>query len=124
MQTRCFNPRSTAWKDYGGRGITVCARWRKFENFFADMGPRPTVKHSIDRIDNDGDYEPSNVRWVLPEKQANNTRQNVHVVLGGEELTIAQWARRTGIKAGTIARRVRSGYSPKRALTAELWARE
>jgi hypothetical protein len=74
MLTRCRNPRNARYKDYGGRGITVCEAWRSFEAFLADMGRRPSPAHSLDRRENDGNYEPGNCRWATPEEQANNRR--------------------------------------------------
>jgi hypothetical protein len=75
MKQRCFNPNDTSYRNYGGRGITVCDQWRcSFDVFLADMGRRPGVHYSIDRIDNDGNYEPGNCRWVLPFQQAENKR--------------------------------------------------
>ena len=82
---------------YGGRGIKVCERWMKFENFLADMGRKPLHGHSIDRIDCNGDYEPSNCRWADDITQHNNTRKNVHVEIDGETLTLAMWARRARV---------------------------
>jgi hypothetical protein len=74
MRTRCRNPNNKNWKDYGGRGITVCERWDKFENFLADMGERPGPSYSIDRIDVEGNYEPGNCRWATPTEQVRNRR--------------------------------------------------
>lgn len=78
MKNRCFSPNNTNFKNYGGRGITVCERWRNsLADFLSDMGPRPSPKHSIDRFpNNDGDYEPGNCRWATAKQQANNKRRS------------------------------------------------
>lgn len=94
MKKRCRSPNDKDFVSYGARGITVCSRWTtSFGNFYADMGPRPSPQHSLDRIDNSKGYEPGNVRWVTINEQANNKRTNVYVEYGGETMTLAQLAR-------------------------------
>lgn len=75
MRQRCLNPRAKKFSDYGARGIRVCDRWASFENFIADMGPRPGRGFSLERENNDGDYEPTNCKWATPTEQANNRRK-------------------------------------------------
>lgn len=94
MTQRCKNPNNPDFKNYGGRGIKICKRWARFENFFKDMGHRPTAKHSIDRKDNDGNYCRSNCRWATVSQQRNNRRNNRLFRIGSERLTISQIAHR------------------------------
>lgn len=104
---RCHNPKNHAYHLYGGRGIKVCDRWRySFDAFLEDMGHPPTSRHSLDRIDTNGDYEPGNCRWATQLEQSNNQRTNRRITFQGETLTIAEWSRRTGIKPQTIRMRL------------------
>lgn len=87
---RCTNPNDASYHHYGGRGITVAPEWRSFDRFYADVGSRPSPEYSIDRINNDGNYEPGNVRWATNKEQANNKRLNRIVTYAGESMTVAQ----------------------------------
>lgn len=112
MRMRCGSEAYPAYPYYGGRGIKVCERWsNSFENFLEDMGPRPSHNHSLDRIDNDGDYTPENCRWATAEQQVNNRRNSLYVEYGGETLTIGQWALRLGKCRETLRERYHKGWS-------------
>ena len=93
MKRRCNNTADQYFVSYGHRGISVCERWQRFEHFYADMGPRPSSKHTLDRIDSDGNYEPKNCRWALQVEQQNNRRNNLWFEHDGRRQTMAQWAR-------------------------------
>jgi hypothetical protein len=118
MRKRCYYKNLLQYPDYGGRGIKVCDRWQSFENFYADMGDPPSDKHSIDRIDNNGDYCPENCRWATRSEQNNNARRNHILEYNGESMTIAQWEQRLGFKQGVLRNRINAlGWNIERALT-------
>lgn len=104
MVSRCTVKTNASYPNYGGRGITVCDRWRSFDNFAADMGERPAGT-TIDRIDNDGNYEPDNCRWATRQEQDSNKSVNVRVTFEGQTLTYAEWARELGTPATLLRRR-------------------
>ena len=102
MKTRCYNQKDLSYKNYGGRGISVCKSWRdSFEAFYADMGDRPEGM-SIDRIDNGGDYKPGNCRWSTPTEQHNNKRTNRLITAYGVKLTVTEWGRYLAIPYNRI----------------------
>lgn len=119
MIARCENPNRRDYPHYGGRGVNVCGRWREsFDAFLADMGPRPSRQHSIERIDNKGDYEPGNCCWETRKQQQRNKRNNHILEHWGQKKTLTEWSEITGIKAATLRHRVSSyGWSAERALT-------
>jgi hypothetical protein len=118
MKDRCFNSNNKKFHLYGGRGITVCDRWRhSFENFIADMGVRPTSRHSIDRIDGNGNYEPTNCRWATYKEQGNNTRANHLLSFRSLTLTVTQWAEHLNVNKKTLDFRLRSGWSVEKVLS-------
>jgi len=119
MIARCSNPKNRVWHNYGGRGIRVCDRWSgSFKNFLSDMGRRPSDRHSIDRVNNDGNYEPSNCRWALAVEQSNNRRGIKRIVVGDVALSAPEWSRITGIHKDTIHGRIERGWDPELAVSA------
>ncbi len=117
MINRCKDPKNKEFLRYGARGIKVCERWREsFENFIEDMGMRPSADHSLDRIDNSGNYEPGNVRWATRLEQGRNKRNNVMITHNGETLSAADWGRRLGICAKLIRSRFHLGWPSDRVL--------
>lgn len=121
MIDRCHNPKTSTYKYYGARGISVCQRWRGpggYINFVADMGKRPEGGNlSLDRIDNDGDYEPSNCRWATRTQQMRNSRNARILEFRGERHCYAEWEEITGIRWPVIRGRIRNGWTPEEALT-------
>lgn len=119
MRARCDNPNNIGWNDYGGRGITYCERWKKFENFFADIGEKPSLQHTIDRFpDKDGDYGPSNCRWADVLEQANNKRNNLLITIDDKTDTLSNWCRFYGVPYNRTYNRITAGWDPKVALSA------
>lgn len=118
MRSRCNNPRVPYWNNYGGRGIRVCDRWNEsFAAFYADIGPRPSAEHSIDRIDNDGHYEPGNCRWSTRLEQAQNTRRKRAVMrYAGRDWLARDFNKKTGLPQHTFYRCYREGLSLSAAL--------
>jgi hypothetical protein len=110
MKTRCSNPKRSDWKNYGGRGISVCERWASFESFLADMGPKPSARHTMDRIDNDGNYEPGNCRWATWDLQSRNKRPREETVRFELRLPtsmlrqLAALAREAGLSSADVVR--------------------
>jgi hypothetical protein len=118
MIARCCDPSHKSYPSYGGRGIEVCDRWlTSLSAFLADMGPRPSKRHSLDRIDNDQGYSPDNCRWATQKVQSNNTRTNRLLTFGGRTLTLTEWAEEVGLPRRMIGLRLGRGWSVERALT-------
>lgn len=119
MIQRCYNPNHDSYPDYGGRGIKVCDRWlgeEGLENFYADMGARPTPLHKLERKNNDGDYGPENCVWATDSEQARNTSRNVNVTWLGQTLCMKDWAELLGIGYQTLAYRIKN-WGLERAMT-------
>lgn len=117
MRKRCSNPRSTNYKNYGGRGITVCDRWDDFTAFLEDMGECPSPNHQIERIDNDGNYDSGNCCWATRIQQSRNRRNNTMITFRGETLCLAEWAERIGMNYRTLQDRLAHDWTVEQALT-------
>jgi len=117
MKSRCLNPHVPQYPNYGGRGVTVCDAWSdSFETFLADMGRRPSPAHSLDRINVDGNYEPSNCRWATNLQQQRNHRKNRRITFRGETKCLSEWAESIGLGRSTLSKRFLAGWDVERAL--------
>lgn len=117
MRDRCENPKSKDYCRYGARGIQVCRRWQDFSAFRADVGDRPSKTHGLDRIDNDGHYEPNNVRWATAYEQSLNKRTNRRVECFGRNLTLTEWAKVIGISVQALCYRLEAGWPVEKAMS-------
>ena len=119
LKQRCSNPMNKNYHRYGGRGITVCERWfSSFAHFFTDLGPKPSPNHSIERIDNNGNYSPENTRWGNATDQANNTRRNTVIEFRGETKTLPEWCRLLNLNYDATRQRInRLKWSPEKSFT-------
>ena len=116
LKDRCLNKRNKRYSSYGGRGITLCEKWLKFEGFFEDMGYKPDEK-SLDRIDNDKGYCKKNCRWATPIEQQNNMRNNIYIRFDNRVESLTYWSNFLGIQRNTLTTRLRRGWSVNRTLT-------
>ena len=124
MRYRCSSPNAPEYKNYGGRGIKVCKRWDSFENFFEDMGV-PEGRLTLDRIDNNGNYEPSNCQWTTYKIQLNNRRDSNNVTAFGRTQTVTQWAEEYNLPVTTLRNRLfRAKMAPEDALSAKPYAQQ
>lgn len=116
MRQRCQNPNAAYYSFYGARGIKVCKRWEDFSNFLEDMGKKPSPKHSLDRIDNSGDYEPGNVRWATRKEQAQNRRPGYLTTYNGRTQSLKDWAKELGVRPALLYERKMAGWPLERIL--------
>jgi hypothetical protein len=120
MIRRCYYPKTAFYENYGGRGIIVCDRWlgaEGFDNFYQDMGVKPSSKLSLDRIDTNGNYSPENCRWATTKEQARNRRTNKRLLLDGEEKTLIEWCEKFSADFLLVKDRLRDGWDLVTALT-------
>ena len=116
MRKRCNNPRCKSFNNYGARGIKICERWNDYSSFLSDMGRCP-IGMTLERIDNNGDYQPSNCRWATRKEQNNNKRNHRILEFEGRKQNLAQWATEVGVPASILSNRLRRGWDVKRVLT-------
>lgn len=121
MIGRCYNPNSTRFENWGGRGIRVCGEWlHSYPAFLAYVGRKPSPEHSLDRIDNERDYMPGNVRWASPKEQSLNSRRTRIVHAFGQSMPLRAWADKIGMNMGTLWTRLDSGMDPEKAMSTPL----
>lgn len=121
MKQRCYNPKCASYRNYGGRGISVCSRWlTSFADFLEDMGQSPSPTHSVDRIDNNGPYSPDNCRWATINEQSLNRRTNRLLSHNGTTRTLTEWAKLSGINVDTLHWRLKKGILLAEAMTTPL----
>lgn len=119
MISRCENVKNKSFLNYGGRGISVCSSWKKFENFIKDMGKKPE-NLTLDRIDNDGNYEPNNCRWATRKQQSRNTSRNVYIEYNGENMCVKDWAIKLGVRDKLIHERISYGWPIEKVLSIKI----
>lgn len=117
VRARCNNPKDDHFKWYGAKGVSVCSRWNDFRSFRADMGERPSAKHSIDRIDNSKGYEPGNCRWATQQEQNRNRAANTYITHNGKTQCLAAWSEDLGGDRMLVSARLRSGWNEIDAVT-------
>lgn len=117
MKKRCLTKTDRSYPYYGGRGITICDKWMRFEGFYSDVGEPPSAKHQLDRIDNNGNYTPENIRWVLSSENCRNRRSNRLIEWNGEVKTVVEWSEILGINWGVLRQRLYRGWTVERAFT-------
>lgn len=116
MKQRCENPNNCNYKRYGARGISVCERWNDFANFLEDMGVSPSLTHSIERVDNNGNYTSENCHWATPKQQQNNTSMTRRFTMEGITRSVTQWAEFYGVSPGLVYNRLKRNWSIEKAL--------
>jgi hypothetical protein len=121
IKKRCYNPNDGKYADYGGRGIKMCERWKNsYEAFLEDMGRAPSPLHTMDRIENDGNYELSNCKWATRSEQSKNRMANRYITFNGVTQCVTDWGQQLGIKRNTILARLNSKWSIEDTLTSPL----